>query len=83
MIEASEGLRDATLNAAWQLYQEDDDWGEGFAMGNFLLGQTNHMHTNVSESCTDLVGPFVLFMFWDECTDIWICIDFQFPEDSI
>jgi hypothetical protein len=37
MIEAWEGLSDATLNAAWQLYREDDDWGEGFSMGDCLL----------------------------------------------
>jgi hypothetical protein len=30
MIEAWDGLSDGTLNAAWRLYQEDDDWGDEF-----------------------------------------------------
>jgi hypothetical protein len=37
MIEAWEGFSDATLNAVWQLYREDDDWGEGFSIGDCLL----------------------------------------------
>jgi hypothetical protein len=28
MIEAWNGLSEVTLNAAWELYQEDDPWGE-------------------------------------------------------
>jgi hypothetical protein len=47
IIEAWERLRGVTLNAAWQLYREDDDWGERSSMGDFLLSSTNHMRSKV------------------------------------
>jgi hypothetical protein len=34
MIEAYEGLNDATLAAAWELSQADDDWADSFGDGD-------------------------------------------------